>query len=133
MAALITSSAGMTTPNEPTRAVSTLPPMPLRVAATLCLVIGLLSLVAAIAVSVPLARSPDGSWLPLALNVLPAVLVLIAAGFIWRRRKLGVLLLVLGWAVPTGFALLGGGVPRGPSILLVVVLLTLASNWKLLE
>lgn len=108
------------------------PPLPLRIAATLCLVIGVVNLLGAVAVSVPLAAGPDGSWFPPVLNILGPLLALLAAGFIWRRRRIGVLLLVLAWGLPTAITMLSRQSPRGPALLLVVALIAVGANWKLL-
>lgn len=107
--------------------------MPLRVAAVLCLVVGMVTLIGGVAQAVPLAGGADGSWWPMAVGLVTPALIFAAAGLIWRRRRLGVLLLVVAWAIPTTVALLVGASPRGPAPLLVIVLVTIAANWRLLE
>ena len=70
-------------------------PLFVRVAAGLCLVVGLLSLLGALVVSIPLVRTAPRTWIPLAVNVTAAFLMCAAAVLAWTRRRLAVVAVVL--------------------------------------
>ena len=53
----------------------------------------------------------------------------LAAVFVWKRRKLGVYLIVVAWTLPNLVNLAYGRSLRGPSLLMVLALITLATNW----
>jgi len=120
----------MTAPLDSSRAWFAAPPLGLRVAAGLCAVVGLLSIVGAIALSEPLSDATTLGWFVLISNLLAALLMCAAAVQTWRRRKTGTLFVVLAWALPTTTSLLVGVSPRGPSLLMLLALITLASNWR---
>ena len=105
------------------------PPFGLRVAASLCAVVGVLSVFGALAVSLPLVGHDPRSWLPLTVNLAAAFLMCAAAVLTWRKRRLGVACVVLAWALPTLVNLLGGAPLHAPSLLMVLALVTLAGNW----
>jgi hypothetical protein len=108
-------------------------PLPFRVAAGLCVVVGLLSLVGALAVSLPLLRVAPRTWMPLAVNTTAALLMCGAAVLAWKGRKLALGAVVLAWLLPTLNNLLAGASVRPPSLLMVLALITLAANWRRLE
>ena len=108
-------------------------PLFVRVAAGLCLVVGLLSLVGALVVSIPLVRTSPRTWIPLAVNVTAALLMCAAAVLAWTRRKLAVVAVVLAWLLPTLNNLLAGASIQAPSLLMVLALITLAANWQQLH
>jgi hypothetical protein len=122
----------MTTPtpfqpaNPPTQAV--LVPAGVRIASTLCWVVGILTIVAALAIGIPAISSRAGV-LFIAVNVVAGVIVCVAAVQIRRQRKIGVLLMLVAWAIPTVVALVQHLPVRG-SLLLFVALLFAGANWK---
>jgi hypothetical protein len=99
-----------------------------RIASTLCWIVGVLTILIALAVGIP-AISAGTGLVFLGVNVLAGVIVCAAAIQIRRQRKIGVLLLVVAWAMPTVVALLQGLPVRG-SLLLFVALLFAGANWK---
>jgi hypothetical protein len=116
----------MTTPAA--QPVGTLPPAGVRIASTLCWVVGVLTIVAALAIGIPAISS--GAGLPfIAVNVLAGVIVCVAAVQIRRQRKVGVLFLLIAWAIPTVVALVQHLSVSG-SLLLFVALLFAGANWK---
>src|SRR5919108_4511869 len=97
-------------------------PTGVRIASTLCWIVGILTILVAVAVGVP-AISSGGGVLFIAINVLAGAIVCVAAVQIRRQRRIGVLLLVLAWAIPTVVALIGHQSVRGSLLLFVALLL----------
>jgi len=115
--------------SPPERALA---PVGVRVASTLCWVVGVLTVLAAFALGIP-ALSAGESPVPFIVN-LAAGLVLCVGGFLVRRQlRTGALVVVLAWAAPTAFALVGGHTPRGGPFLLFVAVLFIGANWKYLH
>jgi hypothetical protein len=109
-------------------AAPTLAPTGIRVASTLCWVVGVLTILAALAVGIP-AYTQQGTIVPLAPTAVAGIGVCVAAVLVRRQRKLGVLFLVLAWAVPTAVNVLNHQSVRGNFLLFAALLLALA-NWK---
>ena len=103
-------------------------PAGIRIASTLCWVVGILTILVAIAIGIP-AISGGAGLLFIAINAGAGVIVCIAAVQIRRQRKIGVLLMLIAWAIPTVVALVQHLSPSGSLLLLVALLLSLA-NWK---
>lgn len=103
-------------------------PTGVRIASTLCWIVGVLTIGVALAVGIPAMASAGGA-LYLTVNLLAGATVCVAAVLIRRQRRLGVLLLVLAWALPTVVALLNHEPARG-SLFLFVALLFAGANWK---
>jgi len=82
----------------------------------------------AIAIGVPALSSGGGSLL-LGVNLIVGAAVCLAAVLIRRQRRLGVLVVLLAWALPTVVAVLSHHTARG-SLLLFVALLFAGANWK---
>jgi hypothetical protein len=106
-------------------------PIGVRIAGTLAGVVGVLTLLSAIAVGIPILDE-SGSALTLVVGSVAGLAALVAAGLIWRARKLGVLVLALAWAVPTAAAIIVGEAASG-NLLLTASLLLSAANWKALR
>jgi hypothetical protein len=122
----------MTTPSgsQPVESRPSPPQVPtgVRVASTLCWVVGVLTILAAFAVGIP-ALSAGGGGLYLGVSLAAGLGVCVAAVLIRRQLRLGVLIMVLAWALPTAVALLNHQSARG-SLLLFVALLFAGANWK---
>jgi len=122
----------MTTPgpsqpaNPSTQAVQV--PAGVRIASTLCWVVGVLTILAALAIGIP-AISTGAGLLFIAVNLLAGAIVCVAAVQIRRQRRIGVLLMLVAWAIPTVVALVQHLPVRG-SLLLFVALLFVGANWK---
>lgn len=122
----------MTTPspshaaNLPTHSAQA--PTGVRIASTLCWVVGIVTILVALAIGIP-ALSSGAGLLFLLLNVLAGVIVCVAAVQIRRQRKVGVLLMLLAWAIPTVVALVRHLAVPG-SLFLFVALLFAGANWK---
>jgi len=122
----------MTTPtpsqpaNPPTQAAQA--PAGVRIASTLCWVVGVVTILAALAIGIP-AISSGAGLLFIVVNVLAGAIVCVAAVQIRRQRKIGVLLMLVAWAIPTVVALVQHLPVRG-SLLLFVALLFAGANWK---
>jgi hypothetical protein len=120
----------MTIPIDTSEQASAKPPLALRIAAGLCAVVGMLSVFAAIALGAARHTANSVAWIVFGSNLTAALLMCAAAAQTWRARKIGTLFVVLAWAVPTVMSLLLGQSPRGPSLLMVLALIVLASNWR---
>ncbi len=103
-------------------------PAGVRIASTLCWVVGVVTILVALAIGIP-AISSGAGLLFIAINGLAGVIVCAAAVQIRRQRKLGVLLVLIAWAIPTVVALVQH-LPVTGSLLLFVALLLAGANWK---
>jgi hypothetical protein len=103
-------------------------PAGVRIASTLCWVVGVLTILAALAIGIP-AISTGAGLLFIAVNFLAGAIVCVAAVQIRRQRRIGVLLMLVAWAIPTVVALVQHLPVRG-SLLLFVALLFVGANWK---
>jgi hypothetical protein len=106
-------------------------PTGVRIAGILAGLVGILTIAGAVAVGLPVL-SENGSALPLATGLIAGVGACVAAVLIWRRRRLGVLVLAVSWSIPTIAALAVGEPARG-NLLLVAAFLLSAANWKALR
>ncbi len=111
----------------------TAPPAPVpggvRLAAIFCWIVGLLSAGVSLAMGIP-SLSAGGSLLLVVANVTAGIMVCVAGFLVWKQRRLGVLLVVLGWAFPTVGALLTHQPTRAGPVLLLIAMLLLFANWK---
>ncbi len=104
-------------------------PVGIRVASTICWVVGALTIVVALIAGLP-ALGAEGMMLAVAATIAAGVAVCAAAVFIRRRRRVGVLILVAAWAMPMVVALMGRSEARGGNFLLFAALLFAGANWK---
>jgi len=122
----------MTTPasSQPSArgAASVLIPIGVRVASTLCWIVGVLTILVNVAVGIP-AISAGGSLFFVAVNLVAGGAVCLAGLLIRRQRRLGVLVMLLAWALPTLVLVLNHQSARG-SFLLFVALVFAGANWK---
>jgi hypothetical protein len=120
----------MTTPTQSQPTGPTTPAIPagVRIASTLCWIVGVLTILVAVAIGIP-AISSGAGLLFIAVNGVAGIIACVAGIQIRRQRKIGVLLMVLAWAVPTLVAILQHLSPSG-SLLLFVALLLAGANWK---
>ena len=103
-------------------------PTGVRIASTLCWVVGVLTILVSLAIGIP-ALSSGGGSLFLGVNLIAGAAVCLAAVLIRRQRRLGVLVVLLAWALPTAVAVLSHHSVRG-SLLLFIALLFAGANWK---
>ena len=103
-------------------------PTGVRIASTICWVVGVLTILVSLAVGIPLLSAPGG-LLFLVVNLLAGAAVCVAAVLIRRQQRLGVLIMLLAWALPTLVSVLNHQPARG-SLLLLVALLFAGANWK---
>jgi len=122
----------MTTPasSRPTApgAASAPAPIGVRVASTLCWIVGVLTILVNVAVGIPVI-SAGGNVFFVAVNLVAGGAVCLAALLIRRQRRLGVLVMLLAWALPTLVLFLNHESARG-SFLLFVALVFAGANWK---
>ena len=115
-------------PTQPANTPSAQIPAGVRIASTLCWIVGILTILVAFAIGLPAVSSGAGLVF-IAINGAAGVIVCLAAVQIRRQRKLGVLLVLVAWAIPTVVALVQKLPVRG-SLALLVALLFAAANWK---
>ena len=120
------------TPDSPQPAIPSTPsasiPAGVRIASTLCWVVGVVTILVALALGIP-AISSGAGLLFIAVNGLAGAIVCAAAVQVRRQRKLGVFLMLIAWAIPTIVALVQH-LPVTGSLLLFVALLLAGANWK---
>jgi hypothetical protein len=104
-------------------------PTGIRVASTLCWLVGVFSLLMAIVDGMPALAGPHATPLPLIVNSAVGLAVCAAAILIRRQRRIGVLVLVLASATPTVIALVQRELPRGGPLLVIIALLLAGANW----
>src|SRR5512145_1048741 len=114
----------MTTPppSQSATAPSAQIPAGVRIASTLCWIVGVLTILVAFAIGIPAVSSAGAGLLFIAVNAGSGVIVCVAAVQIRRQRKLGVLLTLVAWAIPTVVALVQHLPVRGSLALLVALL-----------
>ncbi|HKA59722.1 MAG TPA: hypothetical protein VKD28_13970 [Gemmatimonadales bacterium] len=103
-------------------------PSGIRAASTVCWIVGIITILVALALGIPAIATGDG-LLFIAVNGLAGLVVCLAAVQIRRQRKIGVLLMVVAWAIPTIVALVQHLPVRG-SLLLFLALVLTGANWK---
>jgi hypothetical protein len=103
-------------------------PVGIRIASTTCWVVGIITILVAVAIGFP-AISSGGSVAGPVVSLAAGIVVCVAAILVRRQRRLGVLLVVLAWATPFVIAIITHQSPAG-SFLLFVALLFLLANWK---
>jgi len=101
-------------------------PLPFRVAAGLCAVVGVLSVIGAVAIRMT-------PMLAFAINLTAALAMCGAAAASWKGRRWSVWLIILAWALPNANNLVFGASVRPPSLLMVLALITLVANWNALR
>ncbi|MFN2570044.1 MAG: hypothetical protein ABR537_00325 [Gemmatimonadales bacterium] len=89
---------------------------------------GIFTIVAAVVIGVPAISSGDG-LLFIAINGMAGTLACAAAMQIRRQRKIGVVLMMVAWAIPAVVALVQHLPVRG-ALLLFVALLFASANWR---
>jgi hypothetical protein len=119
------------TPPPPPPPPPTQIPAGIRIASTLCWIVGVLTILVSLALGIPAISSGAGGagLLFVAVNGSAGVIACFAGVLIRRQRKIGVLVMLLAWAIPTVVALMQHLSPSG-SLLLFVALLLSAANWK---
>jgi hypothetical protein len=105
-------------------------PAGVRIASTLAWVVGVLTIVGAVAIGVPALTGFDVTLVPFIVNLLAGIGVCAAAYLVRKQRRVGALLVVLAWALPTIMSLLSHQTPRGGNFLLFAAMLMLLANWK---
>src|SRR3954469_13483234 len=106
-------------------AESTPLPTGVRVASTLCWLVGILSILMALAVGIPAMSNADGGVVPMVVNLIAAVTVCVAGYLVRQRRKVGALLVVAAWALPTAVSLIDGGGAKPGNFLLFAAMIGL--------
>ena len=109
------------------------PPFTLRVAAILCCAVGFWSLMPAVIHGAQALGSDAAPWPEVVAPVVSALLIGFAGVLLWLRRKLGVVLLAVGGALPAVTNAAFGRPVHGPGVLLVVAAVLVAMNVRQLR
>lgn len=125
----------MTAPLVPAPEVITAVPAStgVRISSTLCWVVGVLTILVAVAVGYPTAGQSVAAAASFAINLAAGIFACLAGMLVRQRRKLGALLLVIAWASPTVWSSVTGGGVRGGNFLLLIAMVMLLINWKQLR
>jgi hypothetical protein len=103
-------------------------PSGVRIASTLCWIVGVVTILVTLAIGIPVIAS-GGGLMYLSVGLVAGVAVCAGAVLIRKQQRLGVLVILLAWALPTVYSVLNHQSVRG-SLLLFVALLLAAANWK---
>ena len=106
---------------------------PLRVASTLCAIVGLVTVLGALVIGIPALKSETPTSLPLVAGLLSGAAVVAAALLVLRGRRLGGILIVAASIAPTLLSLLIENRFRAPPLLLILALITVLANWNQLR
>ena len=112
---------------------STLPPLGLRAAATLCAFTGVVGALRMITIEMEVVSTPNAPPVLLVSNPSAVLAVLVAAVLIWRRRRLGAYLLIAGAITPDLVNLSLGQPLRHAGVLMILTLIATAANWRQLR
>ena len=104
-------------------------PAVVTLASVLCLVVGFVTIAWSVVNWIP-AMSGPANVILLAANVAAGVAVCVAAVLVYGQRKIGALLIVLGWGFPQVAAVAMGQPVRAGPVLLLIAMLAVFSNWK---
>jgi hypothetical protein len=108
-------------------------PISLRIAAVLCAIVGVVSLVRVLTTMMPLLGSAAPPWTPLAVNASAALLMCVAAVLAWFRRRLSLLAIVAAWALPSAINFAAGQPVQYPAAVMALAFITLGANWRYLR
>lgn len=97
-------------------------PVGVRIASTLCWLVGAIAVLAAFVTRL--------TWPWRLANIGAGGLVIGAGVLTRRRRRTGVYLVALGWALPSLIGFATGGGARPGSMLLVIAEVVLVANWR---
>jgi len=120
----------MTTPPAVASEPSITPvPAGIRIASTLCWIVGIATILGAFVFGLRGVTGFNASLLPVAVGVIDGIGVCAAAYLVWRRRRLGVLVMLFAWALPVAVAVLNHQPAQG-NFFLFGALLLLGANWR---
>ena len=108
-------------------------PTGVRIASTLCWLVGILTILMAIAVGIPAATGSEATVAPMIVSIATGIVVCVAGHLVRQRRKVGALLVVAAWALPAVVSLVGGGGAEPGNVLLFAAMIALFLNWKFLH
>jgi hypothetical protein len=120
----------MTTPPDVASEPTTTPvPAGIRIASTLCWIVGIATILGSFVFGLPGVTGFNSSLVPPAVSLIDGVGVCAAAYLVWRRRRLGVLVMLFAWALPVAVAVLNHQPAQG-NLFLFGSLLLLGANWR---
>lgn len=108
-------------------------PLPLRVSAVLAAVVGVVTILGAIAMGAAREAGDTAPLINATIGVLSGSGLLVAAYLVLRRRRLGAWMVIAVFILPTLAGMLLRGTWHGPPLLLILATLTLLANWPLLR
>ena len=104
-------------------------PAGIRIASTLCWIVGIVTILGAFAIGIPGVTGFNATLVPLVVNVVAGIGVCAAAYLVGKQRRLGVLIMLFAWALPTAVAVLNHQPAQG-NLLLFGALLLSGANWR---
>jgi len=122
----------MTTPTE-TAPPAEAAPFPLRIASTLCWIVGIVTSLMALAIGIPALQSASPTALPLIEGLAAGAAVIAAAVLVRHARRLGGSLVLVAAVLPTLIGLGVEGRFHSPPLLLVLAVVTVLANWNYLR
>ena len=108
-------------------------PFPLRVAATLAAVVGVVTLFAAVAGRLAVPPAPRYSVVTMAVGIIAGLTLCLGAALVFAQRRLGAFIVVAACVLPTVVGVFTTGRLQPPALLLVLATITVLANWRLLR
>ena len=108
-------------------------PFPLRVAATLAGVVGVVTTFAAVAGGLAVPPAPSDSAVTMTVGILAGLTLCVGAVLVFARRRLGAFIVVAACVLPTVVGVFTTGQLQPPALLLVLATITVLANWRLLR
>jgi hypothetical protein len=108
-------------------------PLPLRVAATLSAVVGVVTTVVAAASAIAGSEAGRYTVVTAVFGVVAGLTLCIGSAMLFHRRRLGAAIVVAACLLPTVVGVFTTGRVQPPAFLLVLATLTVLANWRLLR
>ena len=108
-------------------------PFPLRVAATLAAVVGVVTTFAAVAGGLAVPPAPRYSVVTMTVGIIAGLTLCVGAVLVFAQRRLGAFIVVAACVLPTVVGLFTTGRLHPPALLLVLATITVLANWRLLR
>jgi hypothetical protein len=107
--------------------------LPLRIASTLCWIVGVITLLGALAIGIPASQAAAPTIIPLLAGLIAGIAVIAAAILVRRARRLGGILILVATTLPSLIILAAEDTLRAPPLLLLLAAITVLANWTRLR
>ena len=122
----------MNTTDPATESVE-LVPLPLRLAAMLAGVVGVVTIVVAAANGISRSGGAPQSTTTTAFGIVAGLALCLGAALVFHRRRLGAVIVVVACLLPTVVGVFTTGRVHAPALLLILATITVLANWRLLR